>query len=197
MTINFVSPSLVGTIADLKTFNFGSGARYENHICKVASLNGVAAHFRYVGALALTGDDQLLVTPTAGGGRWLRNDGIVSLKLPYVATAANNTVLATIPTGLRFKVLQSALEIGTQFTGIDTGSIGIDSNISLNAGGLGLIVGNTAAAVGTFNGADGAENNDPLRSILVATDTIRHNIITAGYTGGTGFWHVIGALLQT
>lgn len=197
MTINLVSPSLVGTIADLKTFN---GANlFDQHMFQVANLNGTPARFRWTAGLTGTGDDQLLVTPTTGAasGRFLRADNFVSLKLPYTATQANNTTLITIPTGIRFKVLQTGLEIGTQFAGVDTGSIGIDSNISLNAGGLGSIVGNTGAAAGSFNGVNGAETTIPLRSMLIAADVIRHNILVAGYTGGTGFWHVFGALFQT
>jgi hypothetical protein len=196
MAINLVSPSLVGTIADLKTFN---GANlFDQHLCAVSNLNGALATFRWTAGLAGTGDDQLLVTPTsgAGSGRWLRADPFVSLKLPYTATQANNTTLLTIPTGIRFGVIKTGLEVGTVFTGVDTGSIGIDSNISLNAGGLGTIVG-TGAGAGTFAGVQGAEVITPLRSMLKAADIIRHNILVAGYTGGTGFWHVMGALFQT
>lgn len=163
-------------------------------------VNSIWTHWRFdVGSVSADTTEQLIFAPTTSpaSGKWRRTDPVIDWKLPYIATAANDTVLATLPTGFRWKMLQTGLEIGTQFTGIDTGSIGIDSNISLNAGGLGLIVGNTAAAAGTFNGTNGAETTDPIRSILVAGDTIRHNIITAGYTGGTGFWHVIGALLQT
>lgn len=163
-------------------------------------VNSVWTRWRFdVGSVATDTTEQLIFAPTTSPatGKWRRVDPLIDWKLPYVATAANNTILATVPTGFRFKMLQTALEIGTVFTGADTGSIGIDSNISLNAGGLGLIVGNTAAAAGTFNGVDGAENTDPIRSVLIATNTIRHNVLAAGYTGGTGFWHVVGALLQT
>ncbi len=163
-------------------------------------LNGIFSRWRFdLGSAATDTTEQLIFAPTTspGTGKWRRVDSVIDWKLPYVATAANNTVLATVPTGFRFKVLQTGLEIGTQFTGVDTGSIGIDSNISLNAGGLGTIVGNTAAVAGTFNGVNGAENAVPVRSILIAADTIRHNVLVAGYTGGTGFWHVVGALLQT
>lgn len=194
--MNLVSPSLVDTLADLKTFD---GAKlFNQHVCVVANLNGALATFRWIAGLAGTGDDQLLVTPTtgAGSGRWLRADPFVSLKLPYTATQANNTTLITIPTGLRFGVIKTGLFISTQFTGVDTGSIGIDSDISLNAGGLGSIVG-TGAAANTFNGVQGAEVNTPLRSMLIAANVIRHNVLVAGYTGGTGFWHVMGALFQT
>jgi hypothetical protein len=197
MTINLVSPSLVGTIADLKTFD---GAKlFDQHLFLVSNLNGALASFRWTTGLAGTGDDQLLVTPTtgAGSGRFLRADPFVSLKLPYTATATNNTTLITIPTGLRFGVIKTGLEIGTQFTGIDTGSIGLDSNISLNAGGLGTIVGNTGSAAGTFNGVQGADVTTPIRSMMKAADVFRHNVLVAGYTGGTGFWHVMGALFQT
>jgi len=163
-------------------------------------INSIWTRWRFdVGSVAVDTTEQLIFAPTTSPttGKWRRVDPLIDWKLPYVATAANNTVLATVPTGFRFKVLQTALEIGTQFTGVDVGSIGLDSNISLNAGGLGSIVGNTAAAVGTFNGVNGAETIDPIRSVLVATNTLRHNILVAGYTGGTGFWHVVGALLQT
>lgn len=196
MTINLVSPSLVGTIADLKTFD---GAKlFDQHIFQVANLNGTTARFRWTTGLTGTGDDQLLVTPTVGAasGRFLRADDFVSLKLPYTATAPDNTTLITIPTGLRFGVVKTGLEVGTQFTGADTGSIGIDSNISLNAGGLGTQTGGTGTAVGAFSGVQGAEVDTPLRSMLKAGDVIRHNLLAAGYTGGTGFWHVMGALFQ-
>lgn len=197
MTINVAASSLVGTIADLKTFD---GAKlFDQHAFLVSNLNGTPARFRWTVGLAGTGDDQFLVTPTTGAasGRFLRADNFVSLKLPYTATLANNTTLITVPTGLRFGIIKTGLEIITQFSGVDTGSIGIDSNISLNAGGLGTIVGNTGTAINTFNGVQGAEVDTPLRSMLKAADVIRHNILVAGYTGGTGFWHVMGALFQT
>lgn len=163
-------------------------------------VNNIYTRWRFdVGSVATDTTEQMIFAPTTSPatGKWRRIDPTIDLKLPYVATAANNTVLATIPTGFRFKILQTALEIGTQFTGADTGNIGIDSDISLNAGGLGTMLGNTAAAIGTFQGVNGAEVSTPNRSVLVAGNTIRHNILVAGYTGGTGFWHVVGALLQT
>lgn len=197
MTISLASPSLVASIADLKA-SYDGARLLDQHICQVANLNGTPARFRWTVGLAGTGDDQLLVTPTTGSasGRWLRADNFVSLKLPYTATQANNTTLITVPTGIVLGVVKTGLQIGTAFTGADTGSIGIDSNVSLNAGGLGTKTG-TGGAVGTFAGVQGAEVNTPVNSYLKAGDVIRHNILVAGFTGGTGFWHVGCHLVQT
>lgn len=196
--MKLVSPSECENIADLKAA-FDGAKMIDGHRVYVADLNSSPAGFRWAAGHAAAGDDQLIVTPTTGAasGRWVRSDPFISLKLPYVYNQANNTALITIPTGLRFGIIKTGLQIGTQFAGADTGSIGIDSNISLNPGGLGLIVGGTGLAVNTYAGSQGAEVNTPQRSMLTAGDVIRHNILVAGYTGGTGFWHVMGTLFQT
>lgn len=193
MAINLASPSLVGTIADLKTFN--GAALFNDHICRIASLNATPPHFRWVVGLTGTGDDQLLVTPTAGSasGRWLRCDPIVDLKLPWVFNTADGSVLLTVPTGLRLKALAFAAEVTTAMTGLDTSSIGLNASVSLNPGGLGRIVGIQAG----FSGIEGAEINTPENSVLQAGATLKQNVILAGYTGGAGFWHLVCALLQT
>jgi hypothetical protein len=189
--------TIFASIADAKAFA-GSSIPPDQEL--LIPINSIFTRWRFVlGSVSIDTTEQLVFAPTSspGSGKWHRSDSFVDLKLPYTYNQANNTTLLTIPAGFRFGVVKTGLEIITQFAGVDTGSIGIDSNVSLNAGGLGLILGNTGTAANTFNGVQGAEVNTPLRSMLKAADVIRHNIITAGYTGGTGFWHVMGALFQT
>lgn len=189
--------SQFASIADAKAF---SGASIPPDQELLIPINSIFTRWRFVaGSASVDTTEQLVFAPTTSpaSGKWHRTDAFIDLKLPYTATQANNTTLLTIPATMRFRVIKTGLQIGTQFTGVDTGSIGLDSNISLNPGGLGRIVGNTGTAAGTFNGVEGAELIEPLRTMMIAGDVLRHNILVAGYTGGTGFWHVMGMLFQT
>jgi len=193
MTINLVSPSLVGTIADLKTFN---GAQlFNQHVAIVSDGgNGVAKRFRFVVGLASTdATEQLVVAPTAGAtGKWLCCDDTIALKFSWAFNTPNNTTLITIPTGMRFHVTRVVPEIVVTPGGADTGSLGVDSNVSLNPGGLGSFTGFLAG----FDGVMGAEINLPKRTTLIAGDVLRHNLLVAGFTSGSGFWHIVGSLIQ-
>jgi len=194
MTINLVSPSLVGTVADLKTF--AGTALFDQHVAIVSNGgNGVAKRFRFVVGLAsVDATEQLVVAPTTGSatGKWLCCDDTVALKFPWTFDLANNTVLITIPTGMRFQVMRVVPEIVVTPGGTDTGSLGVDSSVSLNAGGLGFFAGFLSG----FAGDMGTEIDDPKATTLVAGDTLRHNLITAGFTSGSGFWHIVGSLMQ-
>lgn len=193
MSRNLVSPSLVGTIADLKLFD--GAAMFDQHVCAVANGgNGLARNYRFTAGLASTdATDQLVVSPTTGAatGRWLRTDPVVDLKFAWAFNTANNTTLVTVPTGMRLHVFRFVPEI-TSLGGIDTGSIGVDSNISSVPGGLGMVTG----LLGGFQGVMGVDINTPQRTTLVAGDVFRHNLLVAGYTSGTGFWHIVCSLLQ-
>jgi hypothetical protein len=194
MTINLTSTSLVGTVADLKTFN--GAALFDQHVAIVSNAgNGVAKRFRFVVGLASTdATEQLVVAPTTGAatGKWLCCDNTVALKFPWAFDTADNSVLITIPTGLRFHVMRVVPEIVGALGGVDTGKLGIDSSVSLNPGALGTFTG----FVSGFAGTVGAEIDDPKSTTLVAGDTLRHNLITGGFTAGTGFWHIVGSLIQ-
>jgi hypothetical protein len=190
---NLVSPILVGSIADLKLFD---GAQmFDESVAIVALANGLRQAFRFVAGLASTdATDQLVVSPTVGSatGRWLRCDDTVALKFPWTFDLANNTVLITIPTGMRFHVMRVVPEIVVTPGGVDTGSLGVDSSVSLNPGALGSFTGFLAG----FDGDVGAEINDPKSTTLIAGDTLRHNLVTAGFTSGSGFWHIVGSIIQ-
>jgi hypothetical protein len=160
----------------------------------VANLNQTIALFRWTTGVAGTEDGQLLVTPTTGAasGRFVRADNHVVLKLPWAFNTADNTTLITCPTGIRLHVMRTVPEAAVALTGLDTASIGLTATASLNPGGLGTITGQLAGFCGTM----GAENTTPQRTMLVAGDTLKHNVLVAGYTGGSGFWHVVASLIQ-
>ena len=117
---------------------------------------------------------------------WLRSS------FPWTFDLANNTTLITIPTGLRFNVMRVLPEIVVTPGGVDTGSLGVDSNVTLNAGGLGSFTGFLSG----FDGAVGVDINSPKSTTLVAGDVLRHNLLIAGFTSGSGFWHIVGSLVQ-
>lgn len=194
MSRNLVSPILVGSVADLKLFD---GAQMFNEAVAVVANcgNGTRRSYRFVTGLASTdATDQLVISPTTGAasGRWLCCDDTVALKFPWAFNTANNTVLITIPTGMRFHVMRVIPEIVVTPGGADTGSLGVDSSVALNPGGLGSFTGFLAG----FDGVMGAEINDPTATTLVAGNTLRHNLLVAGFTSGSGFWHIVGSIVQ-
>lgn len=193
MAINLTSARLVGSIADLRTYD---GAKLiDTQQFLVSDLNKTTALFRWTTGIAGTEDGQLLVTPTTGGaaGRFVRADNCICLKLPWSFDTPNDTTLITVPTGIRLHVMRAIPEIVVDVDGVDTGSLGLDSNVSLNPGGLAEFTG--FVGVG-FRGDMGAEIDIPQRTTLVATDVLRHNLLAAGFDAGSGFWHVVCSLIQ-
>ena len=185
--------SIFASIADAKLW---SGANIPPNQEALIPINGQFQRWRFaLGSAAVDTSEQLVFAPTTSpaSGKWTRADPVVDLKLPWAFNTANNTVLLTVPTGLRLNVLRVVPETVVPLTGLDTGSIGLGSTITLNAGGLATITG----LLGGFQGFPGVDIASPQSTTLVAGDAFRHNLLVAGYTAGSGFWHALCALLQT
>lgn len=149
--------------------------------------------WRFAAASTLTGDDLLVATPAAGTGQWIRADRIVDLKLPVVYTAANATVLYTVPAGFRLRPTVPFWEITNAFTTGATGAAGISSNNAAFATNGDLLGGASldAAAsltLGLIGGTVGAKVGAPA-TVLVGGNTILWNKAST-FTAGAGFAHV-------
>lgn len=183
------------TIAAAKTWN---GSLIPPNQELLIPINGIYTRWRFAkGSSAVDATEQTVFAPTTNGsaGKWTRIDPVIDLRLPWNFNTANDTVLFTTPTGFRLHVLDVIPEVVNALTGSDTGSIGISSSLTLSgAGGLALIDGLSGAG---FAGELGTEINVPAINSLVATNTLLHNLIAAGYAAGSGYWHVICNLFQT
>jgi hypothetical protein len=149
--------------------------------------------WRFASASTLTGDDLLVAAPTAGTGRWIRADRIVDLKLPVVYTAADATVLYTVPAGFRLRPTVPFWEVTTAFTTGATGKAGVSSsNASFNTAGdlLGGASLDAAASLtlGLIGGTVGAKVGAPA-TVLVGGNTVLWNK-SSTFTAGAGFAHV-------
>lgn len=203
MTINLTSPSLVGTPADLQTFD---GAKlFADHIAIVANMgNGDEGKFRWVaGSVATDTTNQLIIAPTTnpGSGKWHRVDPFVDLKMATIFSLADAAVLFTVPTGFRLRPTRPFHEITANWTGGTNSAVGVSSNSALaNTKGdlLGGAGGDIAAgmlAANVFTGTTGAKIGSQV--VLVAGNTIRWDRIVDAFTAGTGFLHVPCELMQT
>lgn len=151
------------------------------------------SQWRFASASTLTGDDLLIATPAAGTGRWIRVDRVVDLKLPIVHTAADATVLYTVPAGFRLRPTVPFWEVTTAFTTGATGAAGISSNnaaFSTNGDLLGGASLDAAASLtlGLIGGTVGAKVGAPA-TVLVGGNTILWDK-TSTFTVGAGFAHV-------
>lgn len=156
---------------------------------------------------SLNGDDILVCAPTAGAGRWLRKPGGVDLALPFVFGTADATALLTIQAGTVLHVMSAYWEVGTGFTGGAASAIGLSSNKtsptnwSTKGDILGGAAGDVTATLGTAGIKAGTIGTDmdtftKVRGlILVATDTIRLDLITSQFTAGAGNAHLVGTLI--
>lgn len=156
---------------------------------------------------SLTGDDILVCAPTAGAGRWLRMPGGVDLALPFVFGTADATALLTIQAGTVLHVMSAYWEVGTGFTGGAASAIGLSSNKttptnwSTKGDILGGASGDVTATLGTAGIKAGTIGTDmdtltKVRGlILVATDTVRLDLITSQFTAGAGNAHLVGTLI--
>lgn len=145
---------------------------------------------------ALTGDDILVVTPTAtayaSAGRWLRCVGRTTLYLPFTFATADGATLLTVPTGCVLKLDSAHWKITTAMTGGSSSAIGVAATGATTAGDIlggssgdvaaTLTAGTKAGTVGTLMDTD-AELHARL---LVAGDTVTFERITSAFTAGAG-----------
>jgi hypothetical protein len=139
--------------------------------------------------------ENLVATPGAGSGRWLRADKQVALSLPFTFATANDAALFTVPVGARLHPREAWWEISTSCTGGSSSAIGVDSSVTGwdTAGDiLGGATGDVAAALAStstrMEGTIGAkiDTRGDGRLIMIAADTLNFNRITSVFTAGAG-----------
>lgn len=136
----------------------------------------------------------LVLTPDAGTGRWMRADNFVDIKLAVGFATADAAVLFTVPVGFRLRPTHPFWEVTTAFTGGSSSAIGLSSSHAaastkgdLLGGASGdVLAGLTAGLKGTV----GTSIADGSTIALVAADTILFDRITSVFTAGAGFAHV-------
>lgn len=147
--------------------------------------------------------EQLVATPGAGTGRWIRADKSFTMKLPIGFATADAAVLHTVPAGFVLKLTAHPFwEITAAFTGGTDSSIGLSSSRTGYSTKGDLIAATLAAALtaGIRVGTIG-DKLDSLAEfhalVLEAAQTIRHDRIVDAFTAGAGFVCVPVTVLQT
>jgi hypothetical protein len=166
------------------------------------------SRWRFHSSSALTGDDLLVVAPTAGSGRWLRMPGALTLKMAIAFGTADNAVLLTMPTGGLLKLDDLFWQVDADFTGGAASAIGIHSNKTaptnwttkgdILGGATGDVAATLLAATGIVSGTVGTDMDTVAKrrgAILKAGDTLAFGRITSAFTAGSGYLHAVGVLL--
>jgi hypothetical protein len=163
--------------------------------------NGKRYRFRSDGAL--TGDDQLVVTPDAGTGRWQLLEGAVTLAIPFTSATADAAILYTFPTGSIFQLLTAFYVVSTTFAGGTNSGIGVSSSNLTGFTTKGDIIAETVAAAlvstaavtpGTI-GAVMDTLTEQKTAIFTAGKTIRHDRTTSAFTSGAATLYCSGILI--
>lgn len=164
------------------------------------------SRWRFSLASALTGDDQLVLTPDAGSGRWLRMPGAVLLQLPIAFGTADAAVLLTLQAGQLMRLKELFWGITTNFTGGSSSAIGVSSTktgFTTKGDLLGGAAGDVAAALTTAlspaSGVIGAGFDTLAKrrtALWKATEILRFDRITSAFTAGAGFVNVEADLLS-
>lgn len=189
----------VATLAALKALEAGAPARVHGNEIRVDADGSV---WVFHSTSALTGDDILVVAPTAGTGCWLRAAGTVDLALPFAFGTADGAVLLTIPAGARFQLDSAHWEIVADMTGGTSSAIGVAATGNATAGDiLGGASGDVAAGLtaGVRPGTIGAkmDTDAELHAMLfLPTNTFTFERITSAFTAGSGYVHLRGTLLR-
>lgn len=182
------------TIAAAKAWN---GANVPPNQETLILVNGIWQRWRFAkGSVAVDATEQTVFAPTSGAasGKWVRNETVIPLRFPWVFNTANDALLFTVPTGFILHVMRVVTQITVDLDGSDTAELGINSDVSLNPGGLGSFTG----LLGTgYRGDEGAEINEPQRTTMIAGNILQHNVMSSGYTAGAGYWHVVCSLIQS
>lgn len=187
----------VATLAALKALVATDPAHVQGNVVLV---DADGSEWVYSTSSTLTGDDIFVVTPTNASGRWLRKTGYVDLGLTFTYATEDAAILATLPTGARFKVMGGYWEVTTDFTGGSSSAIGISSSNSTGHTTKGDLLGGSGGDVaatlvaGYPSGTIGADVAAGL--MMVAADTIRYDRITSAFTAGAGKAHIVGFLVN-
>lgn len=175
------------TVAALAALAAGDGRRTHGVVVTVDA-DGSQWMFHSTSTAADTSNN-LVVTPGAGSGRWLRMPGDVDLSLPFTFATADAAVLLTVPVGARMLVRRGYWDIDTDLTGGSSSAIGLSSSATgfttkgdLLGGAGGDVLATLAA--GKALGTIGAKTAAGI--LLPAAATIRFDRITSVFTAGGG-----------
>lgn len=196
--------------------------RISASVATLAALAAIPARDRDPGMLALVTADNsqwvfsssssaadasqnLVVTPAAGSGRWLRVPGTLNLALPFTFATADAAVLFTVPTGALLLIRKLFWTITADFTGGSSSAIGVSSTKTgfttkgdLLGGASGDVAATITAALSPANGTIGAKVDtvgELHTTLWKAADILRFDRITSAFTAGTGAVSVVADLL--
>lgn len=185
------------TVAQLKAIGADDARR--THGAEVQLTDGSRWFFHSTSAL--TGDDIIVVAPTTGSGRWLRQIGYADLALPFTAATADGATLLTIPTGCVFKLESAHWDITVAMTGGSSSAIGVAATGHTTAGDiLGGATGDVEATLtaGRKAGTVGAKMDTDVElhsMIFGAAAAFTFERITSAFTAGSGNVRLVGAIL--
>lgn len=196
----------VATLAALTALGAAHPARVHGNEVRVDSDGSLwrwhsTSTLTAVTALVVAADD----APSAG--RWLRVAGRVVLAFPFTFATADAAILATFPTGCRFRLHETAWKVSTTFAGGSSSAIGASSSTISGATTKGDLLGGASgdvaatlvstAANGFVSGTAGATMDsiaNKRTKIFVPTSTLRFDRITSAFTSGVGEVQLIGDL---
>lgn len=181
----------IATLAALKAY--GAEDRVDG---MVVSLNSDNSRWKYSLSSVVTGDDQLVVSPTDTIGRWIRADKFVDLTAAATFATADAAVLYTVPTGFRLLLDVPYHNVTTSWTGGTSSAIGCSSSnggLSTKGDLLGGAGGDVAAGLlstGAYaKGTVGAKIGKP-GAVLIAAETVIFDRITSVFTAGASTIHI-------
>lgn len=190
----------VPDIATLKTIAAGDRVHGQEVLVDVGQ-----SRWRFHSTSVVAGDDQLVVTPTAGTGRWLRIPGMIDLAFPITFATADAAVLYAMPVGAKLLIQNLYYLVSTTFAGGSSSTIGVSSTKTgfsskgdLLSGSVGEAAAALVSTVGTVPGIIGVGLNSVVKlktAIWLPTDNIRFDQITSAFTSGVAEIHCTGQLL--
>lgn len=147
---------------------------------------------------SLAADDQFVIAPANGAGRYLLAEGYpFDLALPIAFGLADAAVLVTAPTSYIGLIGRSYWEITTNWTGGSSSTIGVsadtapdDTQGDILGGAAGDLAATLVAAGGSLLGTIGANVAGGI--ILKGGVAVQYDEITSAFTAGDGFAHLVG-----
>lgn len=210
-----VTDGIVGDKIEVELFNVVPAFVTSPVVANATAMKAIAAASRWNGLELIKADDQthwifneassaadttenLVITPTAGSGRWIRADKVFHLKLAVSSATADAATLFTVPAGMKLKVDDAYWEITADFTGGSSSAIGVSSDLAphetkgdLLGGSSGNVLADLTAAIGTTAGTLGTSfTAAPKMAVLTAGKIVRFDRITSAFTAGSGFVHL-------
>lgn len=161
----------------------------------LAGTSGDAETWRFhATSTAADASENMVATPAAGTGRWLRNDKVIALLLPFTFATADATALFTTPAGCRLLVRDAWWDPLVSLSGGTNSAIGLHASPTgwstkgdLLGGAAGdvaaTLVGSGTREVGTIGAKMATLTN--ARLMLEAADTIVFDAITSAFTAGS------------